>query len=88
MSLKTILQQSLRRLSEMITSSSEISCESTVAQAAPATPIFSVPIITKSRTMLERHPTIRKYSGLLLSPKALKIPAPMLYMTTMNPPRK
>ena len=48
----------------------EMSCESTVAQAAPATPMRSGTMNTMSSTMFKREESTSAYSGVLLSPSA------------------
>ena len=49
-----------------------------VAHAAPATPIEKLTINTMSKTIFNIEATIKKYKGVLLSPRALNIPAIIL----------
>ena len=66
------------RISTHNTSTALSACDSIVASAAPATPICNPMTNAISSTILVRQLTIRKYSGLLESPTARRIPAPML----------
>ena len=53
-------------------------CYISVAMAAPATPIWKKTTSTMSSTILIKQQTIKKYSGLRLSPTARRMPAPTL----------
>ena len=55
-------------------------CAINVAHARPAIPILSFVTIKISRNTLPIDEQIRKYSGILLSPKAAKIPVQILYI--------
>ena len=52
--------------------------DTTVATAAPATPIWNQRIKEKSRKILRMDDSARKYTGVLLSPSARMMPASRL----------
>ena len=57
----------------MIHKIAAIVSDKTVANAAPATPVFNATTNSRSSTMLSRLQNTRKISGVLESPSALKI---------------
>ena len=63
-----------------------MSCEISVAHAAPATPILKYIINTKSRIILITADRTRNTTGVLLSPTALIIPDTILYKNTVGIP--
>ena len=71
-------QLSFRRISATVTMAALMASEITVAMAAPAAPPLHTATNRRSSTTLIRQLAMRKYSGLLESPTARKIPAPTL----------
>ena len=69
-------------------STPEISWLSSVAQPAPATPIFSVRINTMSSATFSRLHIIRNTSGVLESPSDRRMPDRRLYSMVAGMPRK
>lgn len=62
-------------------------CDSTTATAEPGTPQPNFKINNSAKNMFKTEANIKKYKGVLLSPRALTILASRLYMlTTINPP--
>ena len=59
-------------------SSPEPSCETTVAIAAPATPMPSTHTVSRSSTILINEAAARNHTGDLLSPSARRTHAPIL----------
>ena len=57
----------------------EMACEISVASAAPRIPILNGTMNKRSRPMFRALVRIRKYSGVLLSPRARMMLATMLY---------
>ena len=64
--------------STAIVRTAEMICDITVASATPATPILNLKTNRKSRHVFAMAQTIRKYKGLVESPTARIIPAPIL----------
>ena len=62
--------------------------EMTVARAAPATPALQYRIRSRSRAMFSTEETARKYTGVLLSPRARITAASRLYRKVVGMPRK
>ena len=66
-----------------------IASESTVANAAPATPVLNTITNSRSRPMFSRLHSTRKISGVLESPSALKMENGVKYAeTAIRPPMK
>ena len=63
-------------------------CEIVVAMAAQWMPSPNGPRNSQSRKTLVTDETIRKYSGLRLSPTAFIMPLNVLYITRASEPRK
>ena len=63
-----------------------ISCDTTVATPAPATPIFTYNISIKSKAIFMTDDNTRKYTGVLLSPSERIIPDTILYKNTVGIP--
>ena len=73
----------------MIHKIAAIVSDKTVANAAPATPVFNATTNSRSSTMLSRLQNTRKISGVLESPSALKIENDVKYAATaIRPPMK
>ena len=66
----------------MIHKIAAIVSDKTVANAAPATPVFNTTTNSRSSTMLSRLQNTRKISGVLESPSALKIENGVKYAAT------
>ena len=62
--------------------------ETTVATAAPATPICRTMMQKRSRKIFRKAERIRKYRGVLLSPMARRIPETILYRMVAGIPAK
>ena len=60
----------------------------TVANAAPATPMWKLRTNSTTRPMLIRQETIRNTSGVLESPSDRRIPDRRLYSMVAGMPRK
>lgn len=65
-----------------------MTCEMSVASAAPSTPKWNGTINKRSSPMLSALVRIRKYSGVLLSPSARMMAATMLYKKMNGMPAK
>ena len=66
----------------MIHKIAAIVSDKTVANAAPATPVFNTTTNSRSSTMLSRLQNTRKINGVLESPSALKIENGVKYAAT------
>ena len=78
----------MERVSTAITSTAEANCARIVAIATPATPMWNTVTNSRSSTVFVTAEKIRKYSGLLVSPTARRMPAPMLYSSSPLSPAK
>ena len=61
-------------------------CAMKVAHATPATPQWNTITNTASSATFPREEAIRKYRGVLLSPRLLKIPVVTLYINKNRNP--
>ena len=73
----SLIEESLL-IRQTVTSMDEISYDTTVGTATPATPILKAVTNRISTAMLLKEDTARKIKGVLLSPRAEKTPVAML----------
>ena len=80
--MRRILRQSVTR-----ESTAAIDCAIKVAHATPATPILKEITKTRSRMIFKTEEKIKKYKGVLESPKAVKIELEALYRKRKKKPK-
>ena len=73
---------------QTVTSMDEISCDTTVGTATPATPILSTMTHSRLSSTFTTPAMKRKYSGRFVSPTARSTDAPKLYSAITGKPAK